>query len=140
VKLLLDTNIVLDVLMDKAPFSDPAADIFSRIEQGSISGYLCGTTITTVHYLAAKVLGASRARQEVGKLLALFEVAAVNRPVLEAALRSQFADFEDAVVHEAANHAGADAIVTRNGKVFSGSRLPVYTPAEIAALLAQTNR
>ena len=138
-KILLDTNIVLDVLMDRMPFSDSAAELFSKVEDGTIIGYLCGTTITTVYYLAAKTVGTARAQEEIKKLLTLFEVAPVNRHVLEAALVADFNDFEDAVIHEAACHVGAEAIVTRNQKDFKKSRILVYSSEEMAKILASQN-
>jgi predicted nucleic acid-binding protein len=135
-KILLDTNIVLDILMDRMPFADSAVELFSKVEDGTIIGYLCGTTITTVYYLASKAVGAARAQEEIRKLLNLFEVAPVNRHVLEAALDADFIDFEDAVIHEAACHIGADAIVTRNQKDFKKSRIPVYSSEEMAKILS----
>ena len=135
-KLLLDTNIVLDLLMDRMPFSVHAVELFSKVENGTIIGYLCGTTITTVYYLASKTVGAPRAREEIRNLLNLFEVAPVNRHVLESALLTDFNDFEDAVLHEAACHVGAEAIVTRNQKDFKKSRIPVYSSEEMAKILA----
>ena len=135
-KVLLDTNIVLDVLMDRLPYSDDAVELFSRVEDGTVIGYLCATTITTVFYLAAKTVGTARAQEEIGKLLSLFEVAPVNRHVLESALVLDFNDFEDAVVHEAACHVGADAIVTRNQKDFKKSRISVYSSVEIIKILS----
>jgi len=138
VKILFDTNVVLDLLMDRAPHADLAAELFSRVEEGSVIGCLCATTVTTVFYLAAKTVGNTAAREEVGKLLGLFEVAPVNRQVLQSALALDFDDFEDAVLHEAACHVGADAIVTRNPKDFGKSRVPVYSPAEMAKIVALT--
>jgi predicted nucleic acid-binding protein len=136
VKILLDTNIVLDLLMDRMPYADAAADLFSKVEEGAVIGYLCGTTVTTVYYLASKTLGVARAHEEIGKILTLFEVVPVNRIVLESALAIDFTDFEDAVIHEAACHAGADAIVTRNQKDYKKSRIPVYTSAEMVNILS----
>ena len=135
-KLLFDTNVVLDLLMDREPFADAAGELFARVEAGSVIGCLCGTTITTVFYLIAKALGPGRAKEEIAKLMALFEIAPVNRPVLEAAVASTFVDFEDAVLHEAACHFGVDAIVTRNRKDFRHARIPVHDPAELAAILS----
>jgi len=135
-KILLDTNIVLDLLMDRMPFADAAAELFSKVEDGSATGYLCGTTITTVYYLAAKVVGTPQAQEELKKLLSLFEVAPVNRPVLQSALAVGFADFEDAVIHEAARHVGAEAIVTRNQKDFKKSKIPVYSAEEMVKVLS----
>ena len=135
-KILLDTNIVIDVLMDRMPFADSAAELFSQVETGIVIGYLCGTTVTTVYYLACKAVGAPRAQAEIKKLLTLFEVAPVNRLVLETALDAGFTDFEDAVVHQAACHAGAEAIITRNQKDFKKSRIPVYSSDEMVKILA----
>lgn len=135
-KLLLDTNIVLDLLMDRMPFADAAAELFSKVEDGSATGYLCGTTITTVYYLMAKAVGTPRAQEEIKKLLTLFEVAPVNRPVLQSALTVGFVDFEDAVIHEAACHAGAEAIVTRNQKDFKKSKIPVYSAEDMVKILS----
>jgi predicted nucleic acid-binding protein len=138
-KVLFDTNIILDVLMDRMPFSNSAVQLFSEVEEGAIIGYLCGTTITTVYYLASRTLGAARSKEEIKKLLALFDVAPVNRIVLESALVADFSDFEDAVIHEAACHVGADAIVTRNLKDYKKSRIPVYHSEELAGILAAQN-
>jgi predicted nucleic acid-binding protein len=138
-KLLLDTTIVLDLLLDRMPFSDFAAELFSNVEEGTIIGYLCGTTITTVYYLTAKTVGAAKAEVEIKKLLNLFEVAPVNRHVLEAALVAEFNDFEDAVIHEAACHVGAEALVTRNQKDFKKSRIPVYSSEEMAKIVTSQN-
>ena len=135
-KILFDTNIVLDVLMDRMPFSDAAAELFSKVEDGTIIGYLCGTTITTVYYLTAKAIGAPRAQEEIKKMLSLFEVAPINRHVLESALVADFSDFEDAVIHEAACHVGAEAIVTRNQKDFKKSRISVYSSEEMAKIIS----
>lgn len=138
-KILFDTNIVLDVLMDRLPYSETAIELFSKVEDGTIIGYLCATTITTVFYLAAKTVGAARAQEEVKKLLSLFEVAPVNRNVLEAALVLDFNDFEDAVIHEAAYHVGADAIVTRNQRDIKKSRIMVCSPEEMTKIITMQN-
>lgn len=137
--MLFDTNVVLDVLLDREPFSTVGAHLFACVERGTLPGYLCATTVTTVHYLAEKTLGAEQTRAKIRNLLRLFEVAPVNRTVLEGALASRLQDFEDAVVHEAALHVGAQGIVTRDQAGFKGARLPVYTPDELWKAL-QTRR
>jgi hypothetical protein len=65
-----------------------------------IDGFLCATTITTTHYLLTQSLPTSKARDALRKLITLFEIAAVNRPVIERALGSKIIDFEDAVLEE----------------------------------------
>ena len=129
---MVDTNVVLDLLLDRTPHAMNAAQIFSLIERNVIAGCLGATTLTTVHYLATKVVGSQKARWEIRKLLRLFEVAPVNRSVLEAALEAEgFRDFEDAVLHEAARQADADALVTRNESDFRKAVLAVYEPREL---------
>ncbi len=136
-KVLLDTNVVLDLLLDREPWSKTAAKLFSRIESGTLEGYLGATTVTTIYYLAAKTVGANAARQKIRELLALCAVAAVNRPVLEAALDLEFTDFEDAVLHEAARQVGAEAVVTRDAAGFKKATLSILTPDECAGILEQ---
>ena len=134
-KVLFDTNVVLDLLLDREPFSTTAAQLFSRVEGGEIVGFVCATTVTTIHYLARRAVGNRQARQEVQKLLDLFEVAPVDRGVLEGALASGFADFEDAVLHQAALNVGVGGIVTRNAGDFKRAKIYVYSPEELARLL-----
>ncbi len=134
-KILFNTDIVLDLLLDRQPHSLFAGKLFSRVEGGAVSGYLCATAVTTFHYLAAKVIGARRARAEVDRLLSLFEIAPVNRGVLTGALQAGFSDFEDAVTHEAARQVDAQAIVTRNLRDFRRAAIPVYSPGDMLAVL-----
>lgn len=134
-RVLFDTNVVLDVMLDREPFAADAVQLFSRVEAGELSGWICATTVTTIHYLATKVIGAVQAKEEMNKLLSLFEVAAVNRGVLESALGLPFADFEDAVIHEAARHVAVEGIITRDNKGFQRAVLPVYSPTELLSAL-----
>ncbi|MBN1450462.1 MAG: PIN domain-containing protein [Anaerolineales bacterium] len=132
---LFDTNVVLDVLLDRVPFSEAASQLFAYVEYQRITGYLCSTTVTTVHYLASKGLGASRAKDEIRKLLHLFRIAPVDKRVLAAAAENDFTDFEDGVLYEAARHAGADSIVTRNEQDFTSAKLTIYPPPELVNML-----
>ena len=134
-KILFDTNIVLDVLLDRKPFADDAAYLFAAAQRGDLSGYLCSHTITTIYYLAKKAAGHKHAQAQVEKLLILFEIAPVNRNVLAGALASKFDDFEDAVVHEAGMLVNAHGIVTRDDKGFKGASISVYSPAELAHII-----
>ncbi len=130
-KILFDTNIVLDVMLDREPFAEPASQLMSLVESGKIFGFLCATTVTTIHYLSTKVMGSKKAQKKIKALMMLFEIAAVNRPVIEDALVSKFTDFEDAVIYQAACHAGAEAIITRDPKGFKQSKIPIYNSYEM---------
>lgn len=138
-RVLFDTNVILDLLLDRKPHSSQAAALISRVERGELVGYVCATTVTTIFYLATKVAGEQAAREYVRLLLVLFEVALVNRSVLECAMAAGFADYEDAVLYEAANHAEVQCIVTRNIKDFKHSKMPVYLPGELEASLNAVN-
>ena len=134
-KVLFDTNVILDVLLDREPYSEQASFLLTKVETSEIDGFLCATTITTIHYLIRKVLGKKVACQHIRSLLSLFTIAPVNRQVLEKAADSKFKDFEDSVLHEAACHAGAKYIVTRNTSDFKNSQLPVFEPLEFISAL-----
>lgn len=133
-KLVIDTNVVLDLLLNRAPFADAAAAVFTQIESGAAMACVCATTITTLHYLAEKAVGDTLARQHIRQLLTLLEVAPVTRSVIDLALNSPLKDFEDAVLAESAHCAGAQAIITRNGRDFQGGPLRVYSPLEWLAI------
>lgn len=132
---LFDTNIILDVLLDREPFSNDASYLLSKVEQSEITGFISATTVTTIHYIVTKALGSQAASRHIQSLFSLFAIAPVNRIVLENAAASKFDDFEDAVLHEAARHAGAKYIVTRNIIDFKNSKLPVFQPAEFINIL-----
>jgi predicted nucleic acid-binding protein len=134
-KILFDTNIILDVLLDRKPFSEHASHLMSMVERSEINGFLCATTVTTIHYLLSQNLDKKKAMNSIHAIMTLFEVAAVNRLVIENALATKFSDFEDAVLHESARQAGAEYIVTRNVKDFKASKIPVYTPIEFLSTL-----
>lgn len=129
--MLFDTNVVLDLLLDREPFSLDAARCFSRVETGEIEGWLCGTTITTLHYLIRKSSSDRKAREGISLLLSLFEIAPVNKTVLKQAMNLPFKDFEDAVLHESARFVNADLIVTRNTADFRRSDIPVRLPGKL---------
>jgi predicted nucleic acid-binding protein len=135
VKVLFDTNVVLDQLLEREPHVGPAEQLMSLVDAGRLEGLICSTTATTIHYLASKAVGSAAAKDYIRTLLSIFDVACVDHEVLRGALDLGFPDFEDAVIHEAARQAGAAAIVTRDGSGFARSELPVFSPAELLAAL-----
>lgn len=134
-RVLFDTNVVLDVLLARRPHVAAAARLFERVATKRVDGLLGATSVTTVHYLATKAVGAGEARRHVATLLSLFEVAAVGRPVLQGALALGFPDFEDGVLHEAARLGGAGGIVTRDPAGFARATLRIYAPEELLSLI-----
>lgn len=139
-KVVWDADVVLDLLLEREPHVGAAAALMARVEEGVVSGYLCDTTVLTLHGVAERLVGAKRARQELRKLLLLFDVATANRVVLESALVSKSLGFEDAVVYEAARHIGAEAVVTRGFEPFRGAELPICTPGKLLKMISQRGR
>ena len=132
---IVDTNVVLDVLLERDPYVKLAVEVFRLVEESRIDAFICATTVTTIDNLLVKSLSKPEARNTLRKLISLFEIATVNRPVIERALESKIQDFEDAVLDEAGQMAGVDVVITRNTKDFAGSALKVYDPNEFLALL-----
>jgi len=130
VKILLDTNVVLDLLLGRKPYSEDAREIFRRIERGIYIGYLAPTTVTTIHYLSAKSLGKDRADEIVGMLLRLFEISRMDREVLQEVAVNNGTDFEDSVIYTSALASGVDRIVTRDKRGFARSKVEVMEPGE----------
>lgn len=132
-RVLLDVNVVLDVLLDRKPFADPASAVWAAVERGEAEGLLSAHAVTTLHYLNAKAVGVRMASETTEALLSVFNVAAVDEAVLRSALSLEWKDFEDAVTAAGARRAKCDAVVTRNPKDFKGAPVRILTPAEAVA-------
>ena len=135
-RLLLDTDVVLDVLLEREGFVEPTNRLFALAEAHLLEGVPCAATMTTVDDLVAKTRGRRAAHAALRDLLDLFDAAPVEHETLRRALDAPLADFEDAVLHEAARAQGADAIVTRDAKDDRKGDLPAWLPAEAVARLA----
>lgn len=134
-KILLDTNIVLDVLLNRPDFVIYSSQVMSHVEQKTVDGFLCATTLTTLDYLISKSLSRPKAKESIRKLLEIFSIAEVNSTVLSLALDSNFKDFEDAVQYFSAQNNSIDAIITRNIKDYINTDIPKYTPQEFLDIL-----
>ena len=134
-KVLFDTNIILDVLLIRNPFFALSANLLDAVESKDIDGFLCATTLTTIDYLVTKFQNKYVAKLAISKLLSLYSIAEVNQSVLNFANTSNFSDFEDAVLYFSALNVGIDSIVTRNNNDFTSANLPVYTPNQLWDLI-----
>lgn len=135
-KIFLDTNILVDLLADRKPFSKYAVEIFNAAESKKIQLFTSSHSIATTYYLLKKFID-DKALREV--LLGLFEyvsIIPVDVTVLSKGLRSKQKDFEDAIqVYCATSIEKIDGIVTRNIKDFRGSEILVLTPDELCSKL-----
>ena len=134
-RILLDTNVVLDVLLDRQPYVDASAAVWATVETGVSEGMLAAHAVTTIHYLVRKEMGSSKARRITSAILSVFGIAAVDGAVVQEALQLPFSDFEDAVTAAAARLAGCEFIVTRDPKGFRGSPVRSLTPEAVTPLL-----
>lgn len=137
-RLLFDVNVVLDVLLDRAPFAASSSAAWEAVERGRADGVLSAHAVTTIHYLNTRAVGGRAARRTTEALLDVFGVAPVDEAVLRSALALGWVDFEDAVTAAAARRARCHAIVTRDPKGFPRSPVRVVTPDEAVAWLAAT--
>ncbi|HEX8888570.1 MAG TPA: PIN domain-containing protein [Pyrinomonadaceae bacterium] len=129
-RVLFDTDVVLDLVLDREPFADAAAVLFTQHEKGRIRGYISGITIINVFYITRKAKGIAGARKSVEELLATLSVCPLDQPVLLSAHNLTFTDYEDAVQHACATASGLDAIITRNLADYKNATLPVFSPTD----------
>ena len=134
-RILFDTNVVLDVLLDRQPYVEASSAAWAAIETGIAEGMLAAHAVTTIHYLVRKEVGNVKARRIVTAILRVFGVAAVDGAVVQEALQLPFSDFEDAVTAAAARLAGCECIVTRDPRGFRGSPVRSLTPEAVTPLL-----
>ena len=138
--ILIDTNVVLDFLLQREPFFQKAERLFQAISNGQVVGYVTATTLTDIFYIARRhTQSLDKAKQAVSETLTAMVICPVDRGILESALDSDYADFEDAIQIFSAVAQGLHAIVTRNAKDFSGSPLPIYSPTDFLDQLASSD-
>lgn len=133
-KLFLDTDVLLDHLADRQPFAEHAHRLLALAELDQVETCASALTFSHLHYLLRKGRTRNETRELLAKLNRLVKIVAVTEVEIQAALASNFADFEDAIQHFAAKSAGGvTAIITRNGSDYAASQLPVRTPDDYLA-------
>lgn len=141
-RVMLDTNIVLDVLLDRELFSENSATVLRLCEQRKIEGFISASSVTDIFYLIKKHLHSmDDAYEAIGLLLGIVNVADVTAADVLAAFRLKAKDFEDCLVATCARSAACDCIVTRNVQRslprnkndFAGLAVPAITPEEFLA-------
>ena len=131
-KVFLDTNIIVDLITDRKPFSKYSIEIFKKAEEKKIKLFTSSHSIATTHYLLKKYLEEKNLRDVLYTLLDYVTVIAVDTDVLKKGLRSKHKDFEDSIqIYCASSVEKIDCIVTRNIKDFRGSEILVLTPDEL---------
>ena len=143
IKVLLDTNIILDVALKRQRFYNDAANIFKLVSQGKIQVFVSASAITDIFYILRKDGGKEKALHFLSKLVQVIEIAAVDRSIIVNALELGWNDIEDALQECVAQKNRIDVVVTRNSKDFEKSKLKVFSSAnflEYISLNVQNSR
>ena len=133
-KILIDTNIVIDLLSKRKDFYDDAADLFSQADKKELNLTISSLTFANTNYILTKLKSAKEAREILRKFKVLVELLNLDDKITELALSDEsFPDFEDGLQYYSAIENDVDIIITRNKKDFKNSKLPVLTAKEYLA-------
>jgi predicted nucleic acid-binding protein len=134
--IFLDTNIIVDLIADRPPFSKYAIELFSMAEDKKVKLFTSSHSLATTHYLLKKYIEEKALREILHNLLEYITIIPVDVDILKKSLNSKHKDFEDAIqIYCAAEVSGIDYIVTRNIKDFKHSEIITLPPNEIISKL-----
>jgi len=129
-KLFIDTNIMLDLLGERAPFYDAIAKIATLAERGDISMVVSALSYSTVAYILAKYENVEKVKEKLRKFKIISEISDLDAMTIEKGLNSNFSDFEDSLQYYSALKSECKVLLTRNQKDFKQSVLPVMSAEE----------
>jgi predicted nucleic acid-binding protein len=130
-RLLVDTNIVIDLLAHREPYYLEAAQLFSKADRKEVELMVSALTFANTHYILTKLKSAREARLILGKFKVLVTAHSLDDKIIELALNDEkFKDFEDGLQYYTAIENKVDIIITRNKKDFKNAALPVLTTKE----------
>ena len=133
-KIFLDTDVVIDLLADRKPFSETAAALFSLAEKGSLEIYVSSLSFNNIYYIVRKLAGHKKALTLLAQLEKLTHILPVDGEIIRESLLSNFKDFEDAVQYFCAKRGGIGNIITRNVKDFAKAECAVHTSDSYLAI------
>jgi predicted nucleic acid-binding protein len=135
-KVLIDTNVIIDALTGREPFNTAAEQIFIMAANQIADMYITASSATDIYYLVRKHLHSTeQAKNVMGKLFEIFNILAVTGEDCIAALSSPMKDYEDAVVSTCAYRSQIEYVVTRNGKDYEQSKVRAIMPGDLLVLL-----
>jgi predicted nucleic acid-binding protein len=129
-KILIDTNVILDLTLESQPFYNLAVNMFSIAAQQNMICYISASSVTDIYFVTKKFADKKYADKTIENIFRGFDVVPVDKKLLEDAYKLNFHDFEDAVQHQCAVTCKADIIITRNKKDYKHSKIKVLTPIE----------
>ncbi len=131
IKILVDTNVIIDLLAKREKFYLDSLHLFSLADQGKIQIIISTLSIANTHYLLNDVMKMKEARVVIRKFKVLVDSYALSDKIIELSLNDKnFKDFEDGIQYYTALEANCNAIITRNTKDFKNSSIPVFRPKE----------
>lgn len=136
-KVLIDTNIIMDVLADREGFAEPASQLFKLCEVGKVQGIVYALSIANIAYIMRKELDRSQIEEVISKLGSIFTLADMKADDLKKAAALPIDDFEDALQSVCASRMKADFIVTRNLKDFKNSKVMAIKPSELIERISE---
>lgn len=137
-RVLVDTNVLLDQLLQRTPWFEQAQPFWQAHDNGQIRAYFPASSLTDIYYIGTKQVGRDVARQGIEWCLQELGIIAVTYSILQAAYSINGADFEDDLIVACAQRGRCDYIVTRDSAGFRHTLVPGLDPPTIAALLNPT--
>ena len=129
--LFIDTDVIIDFLIDRKPYSREAAIIFTLIEQKKLKGFSSSLTFSNLYYVLRKIESHKRVISKLDSLSKMVGILKVEEQTIKNALASGFPDFEDSIQYfSAVDSKKIDVIITRNIRDFKKSEIPVMTPGD----------
>lgn len=136
-KVLIDTNIIMDVLANREGFAEPASQLFKLCEVGQVQGFVYVLSIANIAYIMRKELDRSQIEEVIGKLGAIFTIADMKAVDLKKAAIQPIDDYEDALQSVCASRIKADFIITRSLKDFKNSKVMAIKPSELIERMSE---
>ena len=133
--ILLDTDVLIDIALDRRPYSDAASELLDRIEHGAESAYVAWHSVSNLYYVAAPARGGASIRDFIAALTRFVAVASTDTEDVRYAVELPMTDFEDAMQVAAARACGARHIVTRNIRDYERSPIRAVSPQEALGAL-----
>ena len=140
-KMLIDTNVIMDALVGREPFIAKSEFVVNLCGERVIHGYIAAHSVTNLFYLLRKYYPSAHCKTMLLATLNLFDVIQIDRDKLIVALENEsFKDFEDCLQMECGKTVKVDYIVTRDMKDFVGSEIPCLTPDDVYAMFPTEQR
>lgn len=136
--LFLESDVLIDVLQNRAPHATYGANVIDYSVRGRFRLITSPLCIANAHYTFSKAVGQERSKNAIRELLELVELAPMPASVVKDALASSMKDFEDAMQVSTARSAGADVILTRNIRDFKNSPIRVLTPSQFLSTIPKS--